>query len=301
MQAIAGKQLIITSLHPPPPPSRRTLKNTFTETVFSYFQCKFHGQLFLVHIMVEAQAVADDLMAAIINTVALKLPEFSPDRIEYCFISVEAEFNLRVPAITQDQTRYSYVVAALKGQVMDRVIDTIRNPPAAGTHYQAIKDRLLTTFSRSHLERSKMLLDWPGMGDGTPSALLSKILACLPAGEDSEHILFKVLFLRQLPADAQDHLAYSTALTICVQAEQADAYFALSGTRLNQPSSLVGNVVAAIDHTHQKCGTKNNTRLCIYHAQYGIDARRCTQNNYLMAHIPPAKTWPAGNANASHQ
>ena len=158
--------------------------------------------------MVEAQAVADALMAATINTVALKLPEFSPDRIEYWFIAVEAEFNLRIPAITQNQTWYSYVVSALKGQVMDRVIDIIRNPPAAGTHYQAIKDRLLSAFSRSSLERSKMLLDWPGMGDGTPSALLSKMFACLPAGEDSDHILFKALFLRQLPADVQDHLAH---------------------------------------------------------------------------------------------
>ena len=90
--------------------------------------------------MVEAQAVADALMAATLNTVALntvalKLPEFSPDRIEYWFIAVEAEFNLHVPAITQDQTRYSYVVSALKSQVMDRVIDIIRNPPAAGTRY----------------------------------------------------------------------------------------------------------------------------------------------------------------------
>ena len=78
--------------------------------------------------MVEAQAVADALMAAPINIVALKLQGFSPDRIEYWFIAVEAEFNLHIPAITQDQTRYSYVVSALKGQVMDRVIDIIRNP-----------------------------------------------------------------------------------------------------------------------------------------------------------------------------
>ena len=70
--------------------------------------------------MVEAQAVSDDLMAATINTVGLKLPVFSPDRIEHWFIAVEAEYNLRVPATTQDQTRYSYVVVALKGQVMDR-------------------------------------------------------------------------------------------------------------------------------------------------------------------------------------
>ena len=114
-----------------------------------------------------------------------------------------------------------------------------------------------------------MLLDWPGMGDGTPSAL-SKMLACLPAGEDSDHILFKALFLQQLPADVQDHLAHSTALTIHVLAEQADAYFALSSTRLNQLLSLVGTVdVAAIDRTHPKCSTKKDTRLCFYHTRYG--------------------------------
>ena len=106
------------------------------------------------------------------------------------------------------------MVTALKGQVMDRVNVIIRSLPAAGTRNQTIKDRLLSAFGRSHLERSKMLLDWPGIGDGTPSALLSKMLSCLPASKDSEHILFKVLFLRQLPVDVQDHLAHSTALTI---------------------------------------------------------------------------------------
>ena len=85
------------------------------------------------------------------------------------------EFNLRTPAITQDQTKYSYVVAAHKGQVIDRVIDIIRNPPEEGTRYKAIKDRLLSAFGRTPLEMGKNLLAWPGMGDGTPSALLSKV------------------------------------------------------------------------------------------------------------------------------
>ena len=50
--------------------------------------------------MVEAQAIAGALLAATVNTVALKLPEFSPDRIKYWFIAAEAEFKLCVPAIT---------------------------------------------------------------------------------------------------------------------------------------------------------------------------------------------------------
>ena len=116
------------------------------------------------------------------------------------------------------------------------------------------------------------------------------MLLCPPAGEDSEYILFMVLFLCQLPADIQDHLAHSTTLTIRLLAEQGDAYFALSGTQLNQPSALVCNInVAAIDRTCQKFSTKNDTRLCFYHAQYETDAKRCTQNNYAMAHVPLVK------------
>ena len=91
---------------------------------------------------------------------------------------------------------YSNVVAVLNSWVMDRVIDIIRKPPAAGTHYQAIEDNLLSAFGWSPLERSKTLLDYTGMGDRSPSALFSKMLACLPTGENSE----------------QDHLAHSTAL-----------------------------------------------------------------------------------------
>ena len=152
------------------------------------------------------------------------------------------------------------------------------------------------------LERSKSLLDWPEMGDGTPSALLSKMLASLHIGEDPEHILFNALFLRQLPADVQDHLAHSTALTTCQLAEHADAYFALSGARLNQPSPLVGNVyIAAIDCNRQKCSTKTATSLCFYHRRYGKEAKRCTQNNCQMSHIPLATTPPTGNSNAGHQ
>ena len=139
------------------------------------------------------------------------------------------------------------------------------------------------------------------MCDGTPSAFLSKILASLPIGEDPEHILFKALFLRQLPADVQDHLACSTALTTRQLAEHADAYFALSGDRLNQPSPLVDNVdVVAIDCNRQKCSTKTATCLCFYHRRYGKEAKRCNQNNCPMSHIPLPTTPPTGNSNAGH-
>ena len=65
------------------------------------------------------------------------------------------------------------------------------------------------------------------------------------------------------PADVHENQAHSAAPTICILAEQGDAYFALSSTQLNQPSSLVCNVdVVAIGRTCQKRSTKYDTRLC---------------------------------------
>ena len=103
--------------------------NTFTETVLSSFSLLiFRRQSPLFHIVVEAQAVADSLMAATVNTVALKLLELSPIRIKYWFLAFEAEFNLPVSSVTQEENKNGYVVTTLKDLVMDRIIDIIRKP-----------------------------------------------------------------------------------------------------------------------------------------------------------------------------
>ena len=103
--------------------------NTFTETVLSSFSLLiFRSQSPLSHIVIEAQAVADSLMAATVNTVALKLLELSPNRIKYWFLAFEAEFHLPVSSFTQEQNKNGYVVTTFKDLVMDRIIDIIRNP-----------------------------------------------------------------------------------------------------------------------------------------------------------------------------
>ena len=51
-----------------------------------------------------------------VQAVSVKLPEFWPDDPEVWFIRVEAQ--LRSRAITQDQTRFDYVVAALDNRAI---------------------------------------------------------------------------------------------------------------------------------------------------------------------------------------
>jgi hypothetical protein len=273
-----------------------------------------------------AQSPAREAPAVnVVNAVSLKLADFNPGRAEYWFVATEAEF--RIKNITADLTKFSYVIASMKGDTIDRVIGLVRAPPVANA-YQALKDKLLLAFGRTDLERGNALLDWPGMGDSKPLAMLDKMLATLPAGSDENHVLFKTLFVRQLPPDVRDHLTDKMALPALEIATAADRFFASTGSRQNQAT----NMLAAVGYTDYSSGTnlaidnvsqrrsggrkqtpnafqpqqqqKQQTNLCFYHSRYGMDARKCektrSDNICSMAHLPLAPR-PAGNSNAGHQ
>ena len=61
--------------------------------------------------------------------VAVKLPPFWADSPEVWFAQVEAQFSLA--RITQDRTRYDYVVAHLDARYANEVLDILANPPMA--------------------------------------------------------------------------------------------------------------------------------------------------------------------------
>ena len=254
-----------------------------------------------------AIAAADPVQA--VNAVSIKLARFNPARCEYWFATAEAEFNLRQPPITADRTKFSYVLASLEGDTIDRVIDLVRAPPANDA-YTAIKNRLLEAFGRTPIERCKALLDWPGLGDGTPSSMLSKMLATLPGGDDPNTNLVKTLFLRQLPSDVQDHLGGMISLPIRELARNADRFFASSGSRLNPSSSSSFISMAEIDAVSARnqrgsIGGTTGGDLCFFHAKYGKEARKCkmAQNGPCsMTGVPLAKPLQkTGNANTGHQ
>jgi hypothetical protein len=258
---------------------------------------------------------------SVVNAVSLKLADFNPGRAEYWFVATEAEF--RIKNITEDLTKFSYVIASMKGDTIDHVIRLVRDPPVANA-YKALKDKLLLAFGRTDLERGNALLDWPGMGDSKPLAMLDKMLATLPAGSDENHVLFKTLFVRQLPPDVRDHLTDKMALPVLEIATAADRFFALTGSRQNQATNMLATVGytdylsganLAIDNVSQRRSggrkqtpnafhpqqqQKQQANLCFYHARYGMDARKCkktrSDNICSMAHLPLAPQ-PAGNTN----
>ncbi|KAJ8358447.1 hypothetical protein AAFF_G00438760 [Aldrovandia affinis] len=95
------------------------------------------------------------------HAVALKLPEFWQEHAAVWFAQAEAQFALR--GITQEDTKYFYVVAALNSSTASRVLSLLQDPPE-DDKYLALKQLLLETFELSEPERARKLLTLPGWG-----------------------------------------------------------------------------------------------------------------------------------------
>jgi hypothetical protein len=99
------------------------------------------------------------------------------------------------------------------------------------------------------------------MGDSKPLAMLNKMLATLPAGSDENHVLFKTLFVRQLPTDVRDHLTDKRSLPALEIATAADRFFASTRSQQNQAT----NMLASVGYTDYSSGanlrfSRNNNR-----------------------------------------
>ena len=68
---------------------------------------------------------ADHVAAADVNTVAVKLPTFWPQKPRSWFIPVKAQF--RQAGITQEITKFDHVLAILDPETCDRISDVAEN------------------------------------------------------------------------------------------------------------------------------------------------------------------------------
>ena len=77
------------------------------------------------------------------HAVSVKLSEFWPEDPEVWFIRVEAQLRLR--SVTQDQTKFDFLVSSLDNTTAVEVKSVLLNPPAEN----ALKAALLNTFGKS--------------------------------------------------------------------------------------------------------------------------------------------------------
>ena len=75
----------------------------------------------------------------------------------------QAEAQFRIPHITDDATKYYYVITAVDQTTASRLLDILADPPVVN-RYEGLKQCLLETFGLNHRDQAaKLLLHMQGL------------------------------------------------------------------------------------------------------------------------------------------
>jgi len=152
-----------------------------------------------------------------IGRLAIKAPPFWPEEPELWFAQLEGQFALG--GITQDATKYLYVIAHIETKYAREVRDIITQPPEAGK-YEAIKKALIQRLTITQEQRTRQLLEHEELGDRKPSQFLRHLRTL--AGTNVPEQLLRTLWLGRLPSQMQVILATRPDDRLDEVAEQAD-------------------------------------------------------------------------------
>ena len=139
----------------------------------------------------------------LISAVSLKLSPLWMNDMEMWLHVVESQFVTR--GITQELTKFHYVVAALTPDLASRLRQIIFKPPSTDP-YKALKAEILKQTTLTERQRYAVLMRDIELGDGRPSQLLQRLQAV--AGETiSDHGFLQQIFVEKLPPMVQAVLA----------------------------------------------------------------------------------------------
>ena len=206
-----------------------------------------------------------------VNAAAIKLPTFWTTSPSAWFAQAEAQFAIR--GLTQDDTKYYYVVAALDSATATCALPIITAPPTTDK-FKAIKNFLTSAFELSDCERAAALFNLTGLGDSKPSELMDSMLSLL--GNHSPCFLFKHLFLQQIPDYVRAPLASSAVTDYRALAQEADKIY-LAGRA--QPQHL--QEVNSTNRQTTRFSVQSPRlidNMCYYHHRFGSKARKCIKN-----------------------
>lgn len=172
-----------------------------------------------------------------------KLPPFWKENPKLWFMQVESIFS--ISGISRDDTKFQYVIANIDSNFLPHVSDILESPPSDGTSkYQAVKDRLIGTFSESQESKLRRLLKSHQLGDQKPSHFL-QIMRNLASGQLNDSLL-KTLFLEQLPEDVRSILVISQVSDVSALALQADKIMSLRTPQVFEMNSTANSDITMI-------------------------------------------------------
>lgn len=242
-----------------------------------------------------------------INRVSVKLPVFWPDKPAVWFAQAEAQFS--VAGITQDATKYAYVVSQLDSRYAAEVEDIIINPPQQNA-YVYLRAELIRRLSTSEEQRVRQLLMEEQLGDRKPSQFLRHLRSLAGTTQVQDNLL-RQLWSQRLPPQIQAILQTQGELPLDQVAVLADKIMEVTQnaipTSVNAVTTAPANEIAALSQrmeeltkqvaelqsslrrrsrsrrrTSSSRGSSpaaytntNTTGICWYHMRYGEQARKC--------------------------
>lgn len=153
------------------------------------------------------------------NAVALKLPPFYKANPAMWFRQVEAQFTIRNPAITEDNTKFAYLLAALPADIAELMEFAVENA-TDGDKYTSPKTALIKQFGLTKAQKAKKLAAFTTLDPSmTPTTLLMHMRPLL-SDSTSEEFLYK--FKSVMPPGVRTALAGRKFENIAAYAEAAD-------------------------------------------------------------------------------
>lgn len=252
-----------------------------------------------------------------IEKVSIKLPTFWASKPALWFNVVEAQFNSKISntnVITDDATKYYYVLKSLDENVLEKVEDIISNPPDK-LKYKALKTALIQRLADSDNVRVQKLTKDLELGDKKPSQLLREMKSL--AGTTCPERLLKTLWLQRLPQHTQQILSVSTAESLTEISAMADKIseinisqdvFAITNAQTPKPSTSTAQCINDVNAQLKKLTLEINElrqnrprqrsrsrsgkqpqqsgsgNVCYYHRRFKAAAKKCRQPcNYKAA------------------
>lgn len=241
-----------------------------------------------------------------IHRVALKIPPFWADEPDLWFAQLEGQFTLG--QITQDSTKYAYVLSHIETKHAKEIKDLITKPPLTDK-YECIKKALISRLSLTQEQQIRQLLEHEEIGDRRPAQFLRHLQAL--ASNTIPEQLLRTLWMGRLPSQLQAILATRGSDSLEAVAELADRVYEVtqksvavasiqpSTSKQAENSSLEQQVQALtkqVANLNKKLAQERKTRqrrdrsqsrsksqdkseegVCFYHRRFKEKAQKCTQ------------------------
>ncbi|UYV78472.1 hypothetical protein LAZ67_16001606 [Cordylochernes scorpioides] len=169
---------------------------------------------------------------------SIKAPEFWPNDPELWFITLESQFLLNKPSlITNDDTKFSYLISLLPPSTAIEVREFIISPPP-DNKYDALKKAIIKCTADSEFKKLQQLLTQEELGDRLPSQLLRHLRQLIGESKAVSDTTLKMLWMQRLLKNIQIILTTQEQASLNSLADLADRVTEITSSPSSSTSTL---------------------------------------------------------------